>query len=582
MWTLPLLPLLLLVGCASSPPGESPAFIAADKDFAALSEEYLAGYLTWRPQLGVALGLHEYDGKITDFSQSSIEAELARLKRFDERLRRFPINLLSRERLHDYRILRAAVCKELFDFEEMRSYTANPMTYAAALDVNIYLKRNFAPLDQRAHSIITALGQAPRITAAARANLARSLPRPYVETAISIAEGSVAFLERDLPLALQDLTNAQLRIELNAANQQAISELRDFVTWLKGERLPVAQDHFALGRERFAKMLREGELIDLPPERILAIGIRELNREQQVFAETARKIDPTKRPIDVFRAIQRDHPGEDSLIAETGKNLEAIRHFLVEKHIITIPSEVRPRVEETPAFARATSFASMDSPGPFETKATEAYYYVTPVEPHWTPQQKEEWLTAFNYYTMDVVSIHEVYPGHYLQALRLNASSLNRLRKIFKSYAFEEGWAHYAEQMMLDEGFGGGDPVRAAKYRLAQSDEALLRLCRLCVAIQMHCQGMTIEQATRFFQENCYYEEKPAREEALRGTYDPGYLNYALGKLMLLKLREDVRRQKGPAFSLQQFHDELLRHGQAQIPLLRELMLDQPAAGALL
>ena len=221
----------------------------------------------------------------------------------------------------------------------------------------------------------------------------------------------------------------------------------------------------------------------------------------------------------------------------------------------------------------------METPRPFETKSTEAYYYVTPLDPEWTETQKEEWLGAFNYYTTDVVSIHEAYPGHYTQFLCLNASPATRLEKIFMSYAFVEGWAHYTEQMLLDEGFGAAatqsaeDSIRAAKYRLAQSIEALLRLCRMCVSIKTHCESMPLEEATKFFEENCYYERKPAYQEALRGTYDPGYLYYTVGKLQILKLREDWRKQEGGKFTLQRFHDELLRHGAPPIRLLREVML---------
>jgi uncharacterized protein (DUF885 family) len=258
-----------------------------------------------------------------------------------------------------------------------------------------------------------------------------------------------------------------------------------------------------------------------------------------------------------------------------------IRQFVIDHRILTLPSNVRARVAETPKYQRATSFASMDTPGPFETRATEAYYYVTPVEPDWTAQQKEQWLTAFNYYTTDIVSIHEAYPGHYVQFLCLNASPANKLEKIFTGYAFTEGWAHYAEQMMVEEGFGAGastsagteEKVKAAKYRMAQADEALLRVCRLCVSIKMHCQGMTVDEAAKFFHENCYYEEKPARQEAIRGTFDPEFLYYTLGKLELLKLRDDYRKQEGPNFSLQKFHDELLRHGAPPIRLLREQLL---------
>jgi uncharacterized protein (DUF885 family) len=238
-------------------------------------------------------------------------------------------------------------------------------------------------------------------------------------------------------------------------------------------------------------------------------------------------------------------------------------------------------VAETPQFLRATSFASMDTPGPFETKATEAYYYVTPVEADWSPKQKDEWLTAFNYYTTDIVSIHEAYPGHYVQFLCLNASPASKLEKIFGSYAFIEGWAHYAEQMMVDDGFGAeglpsptqAQKTRAIKYRLAQTDEALLRLCRFCVSIKMHCQGMSVDEATRFFEDNCYYQPKPARQEAIRGTFDPEYLYYTLGKMEIFKLREDYRKQEGSSFSLRKFHDEMLRHGAPPIRLLREVLL---------
>ena len=586
MRILALLSLCLLTACVSHQPSNESAASKADAAFARLADEFLAGYLAWRPQTGTALGLHEYDGRITDYSRASLDAELARLKNFDRRLDGLNPAALSARSSYDCRILRAAIRKEIFKFEERQVYTQNPMTYAGALNVNIYIKRDFAPLAQRVQSIVAILNQASNLIAAAKANLAGELAKPFVETAIEVAQGSVDFLGKDLVEALKDFKEEPLRAQFNAANEHAVAELRGYIVWLKEQKLPKAHERYALGRERFARMLREGELIPLSPERILEIGLRELKREQQIFAETAKKIDPAKKPIDVFKAIQKDHPTEESLIPETRKNLEAIRQFLIDRNIITIPSEVRARVEETPQFDRATSFASMDTPGPFETKATEAYYYVTPVEKHWTPQQKDEWLTAFNYYTTDVVSIHEAYPGHYLQFLCLNASPATRLEKILDSYAFVEGWAHYTEQMILDEGFGPNMPSRieqtgalkAAKYRLAQSDEALLRLCRLCVSIQMHCQGMTVEQGTKFLQENCYYEEKPARSEATRGAYDPEYLYYTLGKLQILKLRRDYQKQEGAAYSLKKFHDEMLRHGMPPLRLLREALLKDRAA----
>lgn len=576
--------LACICGCSTTRQPDAAATAKADAEFNKMADEFLTGYLAWRPGMAVALGLHEHDGRITDFSRTSLSLEHTRLKLFEQRLRKFPARDLSPRASYDFRILQCAVRKQLFRFDDLRSYSHNPMTYAGAMDVNIYVKRDFAPLPERVRYIIAILESAPATFAAAKANLAVALPKPFVETAIQVAEGSASFLEKDLVEALSALKNPPLFDRFKAANDRAVAEVRGYAQWLKDTRLPLANDRYALGREKFARMIRDGELVSLPPEKILEIGLQELRREQEIFALTAKLIDPTKPAIEVCKAVQRDHPTEQSLIPDTRANMEAIRQFLLEARIVTIPSEVRARVEETPKFDRATSFASMDTPGPFEKKATEAYYYVTPVEPDWPAAQKEEWLTAFNYYTTDVVSIHEAYPGHYLQFLALNASPANRLEKILDSYAFIEGWAHYTEQMILDAGFGPNmpsrvpqtDAVKTAKYRLAQSVEALLRLCRLCVAIKMHCEGMTVDEGTKFFQENCYYEEKPARQEALRGTYDPEYLYYTLGKLQFLKLRKDWEKQEGANFSLKRFHDECLRHGMPPIRLLREVMLSDP------
>ena len=548
---------------------QNPPSSKSDAEFNAVTEDFLRGYLAWRPHLGVALGLHEHDGKITDYSSDSIARELQRLKDFDRKFASLNTNALSKRAYYDYRIVRAEVQRELFRFDDQKVFTDNPMTYAQAVDLNIYIKRDFAPLKERMKSIIAIEREVPRVLQAARQNLKRELAKPFVETAIDQAKGVVDFLRRDLTDALKDVKDA----EFEKVNQSAIAEFEKYSAWLEKERLPTAHARYALGRDVFYKMVREGELIRLTPEQILEKGLKELKREQAIFVETAKKLDLGKPAIEVFKAIQKDHPTEQNLIPDTKKNLEAIRKFCEDRKIITFPSPVRARVEETPTYLRATSFASMDTPGPFEKKATEAYYYVTPTEKDWPAKQKEEWLTAFNYYTTDVVSIHEAYPGHYTQFLCLNASSANKVEKVIGSYAFVEGWAHYTEQMLLDEGFGADN----LKYRLAQSDEALLRLCRLCVAIKTHCEGMSLDDATKFFQDNCYYEEKPARQEATRGTYDPGYLYYTLGKLQILKLRDDYQKQEGSRFSMQRFHDELLRHGMPPIRLLREVMLEDPS-----
>jgi uncharacterized protein (DUF885 family) len=553
----------------------------ADHAYRALADEYVVGHLAWRPQEGVGLGLHEYDSKVTDFRRASIDRERARLRDFRTRLAAIDGKSLSARAGIQCRLLLAAIDNELFTFEVMRSHFHNPMTYAGALDVNIYAKRDFAPKPQRLRSVIAILRQWPAVLKAARENLETVLPKPYVDTAILNGEGGAKFLERDLVEAFQDVSDASLQAEFRAVNKSAVDELRRYVDYLKQEKLPKADQNFPIGRAAFARMLTEKELISQTPEQILELGLRELKKEQEIFAKTAARIDARKPAVEVYRDIQRDHPTAQSLLPDTRKHLELIRDFLVKKDLVTFPSDVRVTVDETPQFARATSFASMDSPGPFETKATQAYYYVTPVEPDWDAKKQEEWLTAFNFYTTDVVSIHEAYPGHYVQFLHVQASDADRLDKIFGSYAFIEGWAHYCEQMVIDEGFAADQGAGATadrqlvadKYRLAQSAEALLRLCRLCVSIKMHTQGMTLEEGTQFFMDNCYYEQATARSEANRGTFDPGYCFYTIGKLQLLRLRDEYRQQEGVNFTLKRFHDELLRHGAPPIRLLREMML---------
>jgi uncharacterized protein (DUF885 family) len=552
-----------------------------DGEYEAVAEEYIKGYLGAHPLEGTALGLHEYDGKITDYSRLALDAELSRLRRFDDRLAKFDPGKLSPRQSIDLRILQAAVKKDLFEMQDMSVFERNPMVYARAADVNIYIKRNFAPLEDRVRSLVAIESQIPNILIAARTNLNEVVPKPYVELAIQIAKGSAEFLKKDLVAAIGNIKDEQLRGAFHEANRKGANALNDYAAWLEREKLPKASMDFALGEEKFGRFLAQTELVDLPPQKILEIGLEQLKAEQAAFAEAAKKIDPNSSPIEVFKQIQTEHPTPQNLIADVAKDLDKIRKYVVNQHLVSIPSEVRAKVKETPQYLRATSFASMDTPGPFEKRANEAYYYVTPAENDWPEKQKEEWLTAFNYYTSDVVSIHEAYPGHYVQLLHLNTSPANKVEKIFASYAFVEGWAHYCEKMMLDEGYGSftnstpseDDVKRAAKYRMAQADEALLRLCRLCVSIKMHTQKMSLDEATKFFQENCYYEEKPARQEAMRGTFDPGFLNYSLGKLQILKLRDDYKAQQGDDFSLQKFHNELLNHGMPQIRLLREIML---------
>jgi uncharacterized protein (DUF885 family) len=407
-----------------------------------------------------------------------------------------------------------------------------------------------------------------------------------VELAIQIARGASEFLKKDLVESVADLKDEALRATFLQSNRRAATALTEYAAWLEKEKLPKSVADFAIGEEKYQRFLAETELVNIAPAKLLELGMTELKKEQDVFAESAKKIDETHSADVVFKQIQSDHPTAANLIPEITKRLDAIKKFVIDRKLVTLGSDTKTQVKETPADRRATSFASMDTPGPFEKRANESYFYITPPENDWTELQKEQWLTSFNYFLSDLVSIHEVYPGHYVQFLHLNASKASKAEKVFGATSFVEGWAHYSEKMMIDEGFGGAAPgatpsesdiQRAAKYRMVQAQAALLRLCRLCASIKMHTQGMSVDEATKFFQDNCYMEEKPARAEAMRGTFDIACGSYSLGKLQILKLRNDYQAQEGDKFSLKKFHDEVLNHGMLPIRLLREVLLKDKA-----
>jgi len=356
-----------------------------DQEYEAVAEEFIKGYFAARPLLATSMGLHEFDGKISDYSRLALDAELSRLKRFEDRLQKFELSKLSQRQSIDLRILQAAIREEVFQREAMSIYERNPMVYARAADVNIYIKRNFAPLEDRVHSIVAIESQVPNILIAARTNLDPVLPKPYVELAIQISKGSADFLRKNLVEAVADIKDERIRSDFLEANRKAAQALTDYAAWLERDKLPKATADFALGEEKFARMLKETELVDLPPETILEIGLDQLRKEQKAFVDAARRIDPNKTPKEIFKQIQNEHPTPESLLADVNKDLESIRKFVVTRKLVTIPSEVRARLKETPQYRRATSFASMDTPGAFEKRAAEAYYYVTPPENEWPP-----------------------------------------------------------------------------------------------------------------------------------------------------------------------------------------------------
>lgn len=532
-----------------------------------LADDYLNDYFAFYPPIASSLGLHAYDGQITNLHADAIAARIEQLQVYRQRLTQIQPVALDRLASFDYALLHWQIEAELWRWTEERAYARNPMTYAYNAMVDTYVKRAYAPPEVRAAAMAQHLRHIPGAMAIARQNLARSVPRVFVEEALTIFNGLIVFLNQNLSDPFSALDDPVLEQELWAARDGAVMAIKSFRAYLQDELLPEAHDEFAIGAQQFAAMLRCNELVDLPLEQLLAIGEADLARNQAAMAAVAAQLDPSKTVPQHMQALGRNHPGADRVIAETTALLEGLRRFLIERDLVTIPSNARCYVKETPPFAR-WAFAMMDTAGPFEQTATESFYYVTLPEPDWAPADIEGWLTKFDYATLADVSIHEAYPGHYVHFLHIkNAPS--RLTKVFTSYSHVESWAHYAEQMMLEQGYGNGD----LSLQMAQLSEALMRNCRYICAIKMHTQGMSIEEATRFFMQNAYMDAVTARQEARRGTYDPGYLNYTLGKLLLLKLLEDYQTAYGVNFALKHFHDEYIGYGAPPIPLLRRLLL---------
>jgi len=409
------------------------------------------------------------------------------------------------------------------------------------------------------------LEDVPRVLEEARAHYQARLPRPIVETAREIYKGHLDFYESSLPPAIGAIGDAALSERFHAALRDATAAVRTHLSYLD-EAHTRATDDVAIGEANFIGLLRTGEMLDLPISRLIALGEAELARLNAGVRETAARIDAKASPREIMARLGDNHPAAEALIHETAAMLEGLRQFLIDRAIVTLSGDLRPVVAETPPFER-WAFAMMDTAGPYEDIATESFYYVTPPEPDWPPERRDQWLTQFDYATLKAVSIHEAYPGHFIHFLHIRGAR-SMVSKALTSYSFIEGWAHYCEEMMLEAGIDA-----TPQFRLAYLGEALARQVRYLVAIKMHTGDLSVDAAQQMFEEHAFMEPTPARKEALRGSFDPGYLNYTLGKFMMRKLRDDYRAMRGAGFALKEFHDRLLALGAPPIPLARKALL---------
>jgi len=542
--------------------------------FQALANEILRRRWDFHPTGAAGAGLHRYDGRLPDYSPAAVKRRIAQIEKHLRALDAYAAGAKPEGRTRlELGVLRGALLSERFDLAESRDPETLPTYFLYRMSVLNYLLRNYAPLDRRLRAIARLQGQVPRYLRQFRASVTRRLPETYYEMAEMAARGIADQYEREVPDHAAKGSRPVRRL-LERTNAAAGNEMKILVNELQAKFKPRVKKEFALGRRKYERMTNAEHLAAIPIERLLAVGLADLEANKEAFLATARKIDPSKTPLQVVEDIARDHPTPESLIEDTQRMLEELRQFCIDRDLVTVPSEERAKVTETPRFYRFAT-AAMNSPGSFEKVAKEAFYYVTPVEDSWTPEKQEEWLRHLNYTSLRNISVHECYPGHYVHFLHRRRVRSPVLRSYY-SYAYTEGWAHYCEEMMVDQGLGDGDP----RLRIAMLQDALLRNCRYISSIRMHTQGWTWEDATRFFMENAFLDRLPAEREAKRGTWDPGYLNYTLGKLMIKKLRHDYFA-RNPDATLRAFHDALLGLGAPPLGLAREQLLGPGAGPAL-
>ena len=559
--------LLILAACAHAPSSEAPA--PAASSFPKLVDDYFASRFSYIPSRATGIGFHQFDAQLEDYSRQRILAQIADLKDFQGRLAAIDRAGLSFDEAIDAQLIENAINAALLELTVVRGWERNPMTYAGlpgnALDS--LMKRDFAPAPERLRSAIARLGQVPRLYAAAKQNLT-SPAKELTDVALRMARGSVGFLDGAVRQWATTAAgnDAALLAEFERVHGPAVAAARDFAEWLQKDLAPRSRGSYAIGAETFSKKLAYEEMVTVPLPQILARGQAQLEKDHAAFLEVAHQIDPTRSAAEVMKSLSDEHPAAPDLIPSVARSVEAARQFVVEKEIVSVPSEVRVKVAPTPPYARSGSFASMDTPGPYESKATEAFYYVTPVESDWDAKHQEEHLRVYNPWVVGMINVHEAYPGHYLQFLYAPRFP-TKTRKLARSASNSEGWAHYAEQMMVDNGFGAGDP----KMRLAQLQEALVRDCRYVVGIQLHTAGWTVEQGAKLFVDQGFEEPANAYEEARRGAYNPTYLYYTLGKLEIQDLAREYMSRKGA--TLKQFHDAFVAQGALPIPIVRQILL---------
>jgi uncharacterized protein (DUF885 family) len=534
---------------------------ASPPEFDALEREIVDHLFELQPAYAVALGLHQYDGRTPDLSRGATERWGAAADRLLARLESTSPDDLNSDRQVDRLVLRLLLEGPLFDLRDARELERNPLSYVGMFSLTSYLAREYAPPAARVDAIAKILLGAPSVLETGRRRLEGPMPRPFVDLALTMGEQ----LPTHFGEAQEFAGRHGLAAKVTPAREVAERSLREFLAWLRADELPRATGDFALGTERFRKLLFVREGIEAPVEEIRDAGAADLRRNQARLAEIAREAGLSSEEL--FTSLAADHPKPEEVLSTARSFVEETRAFVVAKDLATIPEPSSCRVEETPPYSRAWTTASMSPPGPFDATTPEGIYFVTLVDPAWNPRQQEEWLRSMNRSMLRNITVHEVYPGHYLQFLHFRARPASLARKVYMSPSFTEGWAHYCEQLAIEAGLDGARPQAEA----AQIHDALLRDCRLLASIGLHTDGWSVERATELFRTEAHFEQLSAEREALRGTFNPEYFCYTLGKLTILNARH---RFLGPKFhgSLRGFHDALLGWGAPPVGLIDRVL----------
>src|SRR5882672_155868 len=544
-------------------PTNQPAMTASDsKSWDSYVKDFIEAYFVAHPDFAVRAGRHEFDGKLPDWSAAGLKKEIARLHAEKDRVAGFQDSTLSERQRLEREYVASVIDGELFWFESAEWPMRCPQFYADSIDPDVYVSREYAPLDQRLKAYTAYAKAVPIAVDQIRNNLRTPLPKTFVNIGHTTYGGLISFYEKDVPAIFASVKDEQLQKDFKAANDGAIKAMKDIDGWFKSQEAG-ANDNFALGPEKFSEMLKATERVDVPLSELAQTGRRDLDRNLAALKDACATFAPGLSLTECVAKAQAHKP-TGGPVEMARKQLGELKSFILEKKVVTIPGNEEAKVAEAPAYRR-WNFAYINIPGPYE-KGLPSIYYIAPPDPSWSQKEKDAYVPGVG--SLLFTSVHEVWPGHFLQFLHANRSS-SKFGQLFVGYAFSEGWAHYTEEMMWAEGLGNGDP----EMHVGQLLEALLRNVRFVSAIEMHTGKMTVEESEKMFLEQGYQDAANARQQAARGTFDPAYLNYTMGKLMIRKLRADWTASRGGKQAWQSFHDEFLKYGGPPIPLVRRAML---------